>query len=163
MVDQRKEGADLESIYHARFGRFVGLAEWLVGDRRVAEELVQETFARLVESPPRLQNPDALESFVRAALVNRCRSKIRRLIIERRHSPLLADNGTTDHHKDTDLRRAVAALPERQRQCTALRFYEDMTVQQIAATLRISEGSVKTHLHRALRTLEEALSEGPQS
>ncbi len=163
MVDQRKEATDLESLYHARFGRMVGLAEWLVGDRRVAEELVQETFAGLVENPPTLQNPDALESFVRAALVNRCRSKIRRLIIERRHALSPTEDGATDHHHDTDLRRAIGTLPMRQRQCTVLRFYEDMTVAQIAETLNISTGSVKTHLHRSIRTLEHALSGGPES
>ena len=163
MVEDRTELTDIESIYHARFSRLVGLAEWLVSDRRLAEELVQETFVRLVENPPTLRDRYALESYVRSALVNRCRSKIRRLIIERRYANHHRDEAVVDLHHDTELRRAVAALPERQRQCTVLRFYEDMTLNQIATTLSISDGSVKTHLHRALRSLEHALSEGPES
>jgi RNA polymerase sigma factor (sigma-70 family) len=50
-------------------------------------------------------------------------------------------------------------LPRRQRECVVLRFYIDCTVPEVAATLRISDGSVKQHLHRALTALGEQLEE----
>jgi len=60
-----------------------------------------------------------------------------------------------------DEHRAVVAalrtLPVRQRECVVLRFYQDCTETEIAQTLGISPGSVKTHLHRAMRTLSDRL------
>ena len=52
---------------------------------------------------------------------------------------------------------AVRALPDRQRDCIVLRFYADLTDAEIAETLGISAGSVKTHLHRARATLADRL------
>ncbi len=52
-------------------------------------------------------------------------------------------------------------LPVRQRQAIALRFYDDYSVDQIAETLGISAGSVKTHLHRGLARLRETLEGDP--
>jgi RNA polymerase sigma factor (sigma-70 family) len=53
--------------------------------------------------------------------------------------------------------RAVRALPARQRECIVLRFYEELTDREIAETLGITAGSVKTHLHRARTALAHAL------
>ena len=60
---------------------------------------------------------------------------------------------------DDDVRRAIESLPMRQRQVVVLRFYEDLTIEQIATDLGIGAGSVKTHLHRALKTLGTKLDE----
>ncbi len=59
--------------------------------------------------------------------------------------------------------RAILALPRGQRACIALRFYEDMTEQEIANTLGVSVGTVKTQLHRAMQRLREALEERSES
>lgn len=150
----------LASLYASEFVRLTGLAHWLVGDRSLAEELVQETFVRLVENPPRLNDSTALESYVRSALVNRSRSKIRRLRLERRHAKADVDV-SNDVLPDQHVRDAVMTLPMRQRQCVVLRFYADQTVPEIAKTLGVTAGSVKTHLHRGLRTLADHLGETP--
>ena len=54
---------------------------------------------------------------------------------------------------------AVRALPRRQRECVVLRFYLDASTAETAAALGVSEGSVKTHLHRALGALARELEE----
>ncbi len=148
--------ATLEALYRAEFAAFVGLARWIVSDRRLAEELVNDTFVRLLERPPTLTDETNLRAYVRTAIVNRSRSRIRRLVLERRHA------STTDHRTDGPpepeevalVRAAIAALPRRQREVVVLRFHADLSVAAIAATLGIGEGSVKTHLHRAMRALE---------
>ena len=58
-----------------------------------------------------------------------------------------------------DILRALSALPRRQREATVLRYYLDMDVSEIAAVLRIHEGTAKTTLFRARRALAEALGE----
>jgi RNA polymerase sigma factor (sigma-70 family) len=148
----------LEVLYRRDLARFVGLAQWVVGSRVLAEELVQETFARVVERSPSIDDPSDLGAYVRSALMNVCRSKLRRLTLERRHAkpgPL----SMVDVPPDQEVRDALLALPVRQRQCLALRFYEDQTVPEIARTLGITAGSVKTHVHRGLKSLEVAIGD----
>ena len=176
-VDRRQTQAPLRAVYNADYADLVGLARWILGTTGLAEELVQDTFVRLLERPPELNDPDALSAYVRRAVINRSRSRIRRLILERRHasSGRSADagdgaggvdagaDGGAEHEPDQAVRKAVAALPIRQRHCVVLRFYADLTVEAIAETLGISAGSVKTHLHRANRSLKQALAEGDRS
>jgi RNA polymerase sigma factor (sigma-70 family) len=57
------------------------------------------------------------------------------------------------------LRQALAALPGRQREVMVLRFFADLSVAETAATLRMSEGTVKTHTSRAVARLRQALGE----
>lgn len=152
----------LATLYESEYVRLVGLAHWVVGNRQMAEELVQETFVRLVEQPPRLDDPTLLDAYVRSALMNRTRSKLRRLVLERRHATADVDIAV-DQLPDQQVRDAVMTLPLRQRQCVALRFYDDQTVPEIARALGVSAGSVKTHLHRGLQTLARLLDEAPPS
>lgn len=151
---------DLRKIYETQLESLIALAQLLVGDRGLAEELVQDSFARILERPPRLRDAEALEPYVRSAVLNASRSKLRRLALERKRaepSPASSTDITPDH----ELREALLELPIRQRQCVALRFYEDRTVDDIANLLDIGSGSVKTHLHRGLKRLEELLEEKP--
>ena len=149
---------DLRAIYEAQFDSLLALARLLVGESGLAEELVQDTFARLLERPPKLNNADALDAYVRSAVLNACRSKIRRLVLERRHATP-SPTSTTDTTADHALRAALLELPIRQRQCVALRYYEDRTVADIADLLDISDGSVKTHLHRGLSRLKDLIED----
>ncbi|MCP3989702.1 MAG: sigma-70 family RNA polymerase sigma factor [Actinomycetia bacterium] len=162
-VAEHDLAASLRIVYIRDRTHLVGLARWIVGTQGVAEELVQDTFVHLLERPPRLDNPAALGSYVQRAVVNRSRSRLRRLALERRHArrekacdpPRPVDDGG-----DPRLGVALRALPPRQRECVVLRFYADLTVAGIAEVLGISDGSVKTHLHRAMASLEAALNKG---
>jgi RNA polymerase sigma factor (sigma-70 family) len=153
---------DLEHAYRRDHARLVGLAAWLVDGRGLAEEVVHDVFVRVVENPPTLRDSEQLGSYLRAAVVNHCRSRVRRLVLERRH--LKGERDSTDPLPDDALsedsehvRAAVLALPMRQRQAIVLRFYDDLTVDQIAEALGVSSGSVKTHLHRAKQMLASVL------
>lgn len=153
----------LEALYSQRLDHFVGLADWLIGDRSIAEEVVQDTFIRLVADPPHLRDHAALEAYVRSAVLNRCRTRGRRLTLERRHARSLLEPIIEDEYLDGHVRQAVLSLPMRQRQCVVLRFYDDLTVAQIAKTLRLRPGTVKSHLHRGLQTLGKQLNEEVRS
>ena len=151
--------SNIETVYRNDLNRLVGLAEWIVGSRMVAEEIVHDSFARIVERPPRLDDPTALSAYVRATVVNGCRSKVKRAVLERKHAKASAEVHTDPERPNEHIRRAIGELPIRQRQVVVLRFYEDLTVEQIASTLNISSGSVKTHLHRATQRLGTLLDE----
>lgn len=154
---------DLQAIYERDFDGLVRLARVLVGESGLAEELVQDTFARLLERGTSLVVPDNMGAYVRTSLLNACRSRVRRLILERRHlstAERQVGSPPGEHHgADDELRQAILKLPMRQRQCVALRYYDDQTVHQIAELLAVSPGSVKTHLHRGLERLRTLVEE----
>lgn len=151
--------SNIEAVYRNDAARLVGLAEWIVGSRAVAEELVHDAFAKVVERPPRLDDTEALNGYIRSAVVNGCRSKVRRVVLERKHKRTESEIYEDPERPNEHIRLAVQALTMRQRQVVVLRFYEDLTVDKIASTLNISSGSVKTHLHRALKKLGDQLDE----
>ena len=144
----------------------VGLARLLLDDPGQAEEVVQEAFIRTYASWRRVRDQDNPLPYVRRTVVNLARGGLRRRRIEQKprferevHAPS-AELAAAERARELEVAAAVHALPRRQRECVVLRFYADCAVAEIAETLRISDGSVKQHLHRALATLADALQPG---
>jgi RNA polymerase sigma-70 factor (ECF subfamily) len=155
----------LARVFRADGPALVGLARLLLDDPRQAEEVVQEAFIRTYTGWARVRNRDDPLSYVRRAVVNLARTGLRRrrtergFRFERPDDAPSAEDAAAAQARDDAVAAAVAALPRRQRECVVLRFYVDCTVPEVAATLRISDGSVKQHLHRALATLGEQFRE----
>ena len=124
-----------------------------------------EAFARTLEAWDRVRSAEDPYPYVRRVVVNLSRSRLRRLAVVRRtrldapDEPPAPEGTAVATESRTELIRALNALPVRQRECVVLRYLEDCSTAETADALGISEGSVKTHLHRALRSLEEALKE----
>jgi RNA polymerase sigma-70 factor (ECF subfamily) len=143
----------------------VGLARLLLDDRGEAEEVVQEAFARVYEGWGRVRSKDDPLPYVRRTVVNLARGGLRRRLIVRRtrHVPVAnepsAESGAVASEDRRAVFAAVRALPRRQRECVVLRYYLDCSTADTAAALGISDGSVKTHLHRALASLATTLED----
>jgi len=150
---------EIEQLYRRRASHLIGMSEWLVGSRAHAEEIVHDVFGNLLARPPALRGDQSLDAYVRRAVVNGGNTMLRRRILERRHATTDRSE-VNDTYADEPVRVAVRGLPLRQRQCVVLRFYEDLSVDQIARDLGMRPGTVKSHLHRALVTLERRLAEG---
>jgi RNA polymerase sigma-70 factor, ECF subfamily len=142
------------------------------GNRAAAEDAVQEALARAWERSERGQRIAAPSAWVTTVAMNLIRSRFRRILAERRAHERLRDRSGQDRgsYPDSgrspsavgdaiDVRRALTALPRRQRETTVLRYYLGMEVAEIAAVLGISEGTAKTTLHRARRALARSLGE----
>ena len=155
--DGRAEDA-LQRIYAVEYPRLVGLARLLVDRREDAEEVVQEAFARTWANLGKVRGDDPLP-YVRRAVVNLSRGRLRRRYTAAAHRPDRPDDIESAEHGAARGARAAAVvdrlrhLPRRQRECIVLRFYDDLTVPEIARALGVAEGSVKSHLHRAMTTL----------
>ncbi|SDF66630.1 RNA polymerase sigma-70 factor, ECF subfamily [Blastococcus fimeti] len=125
-------------------------------DRAAAEEAVAEAFARAWASWPKVSRHPAPSAWVVRTALNHHVSRWRRT---RREVALSADVAAStagraaDPPERDDLLRAVAALPERQRQVVALRVFLDLDTRQTAEALDLAPGTVTAHLHRALTTL----------
>ncbi len=153
----------VQRVYENDYGRLVALSTLIIGSSAVAEELVQDVFARLLAKPHLLRADGNVGAYVTKAVANQSRSRLRRAALERRHRRTAEVIATPELAPiDDELLAAVRALPVRQRQVVALRFYDDRSVDQIATTLGVSSGTVKTHLHRALATLRRTLQEVPE-
>ena len=141
------------------------LAVLLCGDRRRAEDVVAEAFARAYPHWQR-GRVDDLGAYLRQIVVNEVAGRGRRLTLERREqerqrgATLPEVAGVADLVAERDrVLRALATLAPRQRAVVALRFYEDRTEADIASILGVSVGTVKSQLSRALSRLRARMEE----
>lgn len=156
-------------VYRAEYRNLVRLASMLVDERGLAEELVQDAFVAAARSSGTadLRDPDAAPAYLRSAVMNRARSQLRKRRVRRRHlrrvePPPRAPAADGPALRAVDSRRVVDALrrlPTRQREVLVLRYYADLSEAEIAETLGISTGTVKTHAHRGLAALEPHLEQ----
>jgi len=156
-------GADLASAYREHYRSLVRLASLLVDDVGRCEEIVQDAFVKVWRRPPDLSGQDRLPAYLRSAVLNGARSHLRRRSVERRHLRAVALPGEAPEARlaadDHRVLTALRSLPTRQREVLALRYYLDLSEAEIADTLGISAGAVKTHAHRGLATLAERLED----
>lgn len=140
-----------DALYRAHYGSMVRLATLLVDRQELAEELVQDAFARLYQHWSKVVSP---LPYLRTCVVHASQDALRRRRLARRHQGRLVPGvvDPTEH-----LRDAIVALPARQRAVIVLRFYEDLTIDEIADSLKCRPGTVKSSLHRALSHLRKAI------
>jgi RNA polymerase sigma-70 factor (sigma-E family) len=164
-ADLRRWDADrsLEQLYAEHYVRLVRLAVLLLGDAGRAEEVVQDSFVAVHRRWDQLADAD-VAAYLRQTVVNRSRSVVRHLSVVSKHPPYApVDEPGADHDVLRSAQRravvdAMLGLPRRQREVLALRYYLDLTERQIAETLGISTGAVKSHASRGADALRRSLS-----
>ena len=139
----------------------------LVGDVGTAEEVVQDAFVAMHGSWGRLRDPEKALAYLRQAIVNRSRSALRhRAVVAKYPQAPPPDVPSAEHFavaatERDQIMRAIHALPRRQRETLLLRYYSDLSEAQIADTLGISQGAVKSHASRGLAALRTLLETTP--
>jgi RNA polymerase sigma-70 factor (sigma-E family) len=150
----------LSRLFEAHYADTVRLAFYLTGSWPVAEDLAKEAFVRLWRRWGRLRDHHAALGYLRTTVVNLSRSALRRRLLELRHQQTSSQE---EHEVDPvarlDIARALAGLPAGKRACVVLRHLVDLSVEETAAVLGISTGSVKSQTHKGLRLLAAALSD----
>ena len=150
----------LDDLVRHRGGSLVRYATLLTGQRREAEDLVQDALVKAFGQGRPLRDPAAAEAYVRRAILTifldatrrrRRWSGVAHLLVDDQEGPDLAAGDRID------VQNAIATLPPRMRACVVLRFYDDLTVPQIARDLDLAEGSVKRYLSDASQQLEALL------
>jgi RNA polymerase sigma factor (sigma-70 family) len=178
---------DLEMLAAERGSALVGYAYTLCGDIRQAEDLVQEALVKYcsrlmrpggrrgttasgmravpldrAEGRPERRSVEYAEAYVRRMVLNLYLDGWRRKKKWADIEPRVAtddrvrfpDSGITAR---ADVVQALSRLSPRQRACVVLRYFEDMTIQEVAETLGNAPGTVKRHLHDALHVLRDVL------
>lgn len=145
--------AEFEAFYGSQWLPSVRVAHAILGSAALAEEMTQEAFIRVHDRWPSLSSPDA---FLRVALLNLCRSHLRRRRLERMHDQARERVLAAPELDETWL--AIGKLPFRQRAVLALRYYADLPEREIATLLGCRLGTVKSAHSRALERLRRDLS-----
>ena len=153
----------VRALYEERHAELVRFATFIVGNAHAAEDLAQEAFVRVYDAWDRLEDPDHAVAYLRATIVNLSRGRHRRNVVAERNQPprLVAVPSAEDDAMGrvgrSAVLAAVAALPTRQRACVVMRHWLRMTESEIATTLQVSIGSVRTHNKRGVETLQRKL------
>jgi len=154
--------ADPRELYAACYGRLVQALTLVAGSRAEAEDVVQEAFVRLVPRWSKISSYDDPEAWVRGVafriLSNRFRRARNAAAASRRTSQAVQTSEVSGD--SVDIGRALAALPIEQRQVVVLHHLLDLPVADIASTLGVPVGTVKSRLSRARDALAPLLREG---
>jgi RNA polymerase sigma-70 factor (sigma-E family) len=159
----------LAALYPVHWPAMVRLATLLTHDASVAEEVAQDAFVALHRHWRRLADPGAAGGYLRASVVNGARSALRhRQVVERRREPAPPpppgpEDRAVRSSEDARVMAALRRLPRRQQEVLVLRYWSDLSEQEIATTLGVSRGSVKVHAHRGLAALRATLAAGTEA
>jgi RNA polymerase sigma-70 factor (sigma-E family) len=154
--------AAVEALYASQAVGLIRLAYIMLGDRPGAEDAVQDAFCGLYRHWDRLTDQDRALAYVRTAVLNGCRSVLRRRATGRAvtaYQPpaASAEASVLSREERQEVMRAVRRLPDRQREALVLRFYLDLPEQEIARLMGLRPSSVRCATHRALKALGQSL------
>jgi RNA polymerase sigma-70 factor (sigma-E family) len=171
-------GADATSgvtaLYQAHAVGLIRLAIVMLGDRGAAEDVVQDAFLGLYRHWTGLVDQGNALTYVRSAVLNRCRNALRQRGRSGRQEAGHREAGPRESMASESAEAtvlvgeehqrvlgAIRALPDRQREALVLRFYLDMSEEETARAMGISRGTVKSATSRAVAALGRMLKEGP--
>jgi RNA polymerase sigma-70 factor (sigma-E family) len=156
-------------LYATSWFQLVRLATLLTRDASVAEELVQDAFVSLHRRWDSLADPAAAHGYLRTTVINNARSTLRHRGVEERHrqpgppEPAGPEERAVQATEDARVLSALRTLSRRQQEVLVLRYYADLSEQDIAHTLGLTNGAVKSHAHRGLAALKAALERAEAS
>jgi RNA polymerase sigma-70 factor (sigma-E family) len=159
----RRDAGEFTAFVLACQPRLRRTAYLMCGDWGMASDYVQEALIRVYRHWPRLRGDAAAHAYARKAVVNVVIDAKRRRSSTEVPVETVADrpggSDEADASADRDLlTRCLAEVPARQRACLVLRYYDDLSVSEVAAVLGISEGTVKSQTARGLDVLQAAFA-----
>jgi RNA polymerase sigma-70 factor (sigma-E family) len=153
----------LVDLYRAHYRSLVRLAALLLDDVGTSEEVVQDAYIRMHGAWNRIKDPDKALPYLRTTVVNLSRSRMRRRQVAQKHAPKPMPDAPSAEYGAIALAErdavigALRTLPDKQREALVLRYYGDLSEADIAAAMGVSQGAVKSHLHRGKAALARHL------
>jgi RNA polymerase sigma factor (sigma-70 family) len=144
------------SVLYDQFGPMVRLAHLMTGSAAVAEDVVQDAFLRVAPHYAAADNPRA---YLRAAVVNGCRTHQRHAIRHERASTLAARPEPIYDAPVVEFFDGLRALNDRQRAAVVLRYYLDLGDDEIAELISCAPATVRVLIRRALAHLRKVVNQ----
>jgi RNA polymerase sigma-70 factor (sigma-E family) len=156
-------------LFAAHYRPLVRLATLLLREPGMAEEIVQDAYVALHRHWRRVRDADKALPYLRASVVNRCRSALRHRRVVEAHLASArppadapsAEAGALRSLAGAEVVAALRRLPARQREALVLRYYADLSEGEIAEAMGVSRGAVKSHTARAMAALRDVLEAVP--
>ena len=161
-ADLTKRFESFDAYYRADYSKLVGFGFVLTGSRQHSEDLCQDALTEAHRKWNKINGYDDPGAWVRRVMVNKSRSRFRKLTSEVKAIAQLTGRRpevVLPTERGNEVIEAVRALPPRQRQAIALRYWEDRSVEEIASILDCGTETVKTHLKRGRAALSNSLIE----
>jgi RNA polymerase sigma-70 factor (sigma-E family) len=158
---------EFTELVHAAWPGLYRTAYLILGEHELAEDLVQTALAKTYASWHKVKDPAAGQAYARVVLANTAASWFRRKSWRNEQPTAVLPDALA--HQDPSDRPAVVdalrALPPRQRAVVVLRYFDDLSVRDVAAALSCAEGTVKSQTSEALAKLRTLLGDAviPQS
>ncbi len=149
----------VERLIRERGPRLTAYAAMLVGRDGDAEDLLHDAVVKVFSRGRQLKDIDHAEAYVRRTMPTLAIDRARRRSAGSRATvrAFERDGAASDLEAGLDVRRALRTLAPRERACVVMRYYDDLTVPQIADALHLAQGTVKRYLHDATAQLAPLL------
>ena len=162
MSEPQARTSRMEELYAIHAQRAGRLAYFLVGDRDLAQDLVQEAFLKVFARWGNLREAQSFAAYLNRTIVNLAHKTHRRRRVERRYldkqPSLEAMAPQRDYETADELWQQLQLLPQRQRTAIVLRYYEDLTDHQAAEAMGCSQTAIASLVQRAVGTLRKNAS-----
>lgn len=153
VLDECMISAGFDEFYRAEYAPMVRLARGLVDTTECAEEIAQDAFAKVFERWDRLDSPGG---YLRTAVVNGARSELRKREVRRRVGLGRPPQPTAERDYLLD---ALNKLPAKRKTALVLRYYAGLSEREIAETMGVRPGTVKSMVSRGLAELREVIEQ----
>ncbi len=166
-VNLRPAEPSLVTLLEEQWMPLVRLATLLVDDADAARDVVQDCLEAVLRLRPDLDDRAHMVAYLRRAVINRSRSRLRRQRTATRYLASLtrprdapsAERELLAAERHREVLRNVGHLPTRQREVIVLRYYCELSEAETATTLGVATGTVKAAAHRALNTLRRKMKD----
>lgn len=164
---QKRNNQVYETLFHNHYNELVRFAEGIIFDPQLAEDVVQNLFIHLWENANNIQIKSSLRAYLFRAVKNRCLNRLKELQIRDKNGLLyfegMLNSGDINIEEEEAaltlrLNSAINKLPDKMAQIFKLKYLESKKQKEIAASLHISENTVKTQLSRAKEKLRKLLT-----
>ena len=160
--DSDDAAAAVTALYNEHALGLIRFARLLLGMQAGAEDVVHDAFCGLYRRWHHLDDPAKALGYVRSSVLNGCRTIQRRSrladrLITYQPAAISAEAAAMTGEERREVVKALRQLPRRQREVLVLRYYLDLSDEQIASDLGISQATVRSARRRALLSLERLL------
>ena len=160
---QRGDHDAFSALITDRISRLYGVAGLITGRRDLAEDAVQEALMHAWRDLRRLREPDKFDAWLHRLLVNACHDQGRRQKRQRGETPLMDQQFTGDRDPAQavvvrdEIEQALRGLNHEDRTLVVLRYYLGLSTREAAAAVGMREGTLKSRLHRAMKSMTAAV------
>ncbi|MEJ8547457.1 sigma-70 family RNA polymerase sigma factor [Brevibacillus borstelensis] len=162
---QQTAEAALERLMQEYGTRVLRLVTLIVKDRDLAEDITQDVFLKVYRNLSRFRGESSIHTWIYRIAVNECKGYLRSWTFRNllpqawiQKAGTMSTEGTVLERAARDeLVRLVLQLPPLYRQAVALHYYADLSIAEVADVLGVSEGTVRTRLHRARQQLKKQM------